>query len=395
MKKLKVSDLKDGDIYTEAIYMDQKLSSMLCPAKLSLKGKDIDRLVKWGVDEVYTKGELQVVSKEKVKEKKEESAVSAHTLNVNDVADPADSKFFSTYVTMIQLFSDAIASLKKGKKPNVDTINNVADLIIEMVEGADDLKDIHELVGYINKSDKLGEKYAVSGVNCAILSIIVGKELKLTPIRMKNLVIASMLHDVGMLRIPERILEKKGNLTPEELAVVKMHPTASFQIVTKILGFPEGVARIVIQHHERWDGNGYPSKLSGEQINLLSRIIAVTDSFEAMNRSKAYRASMIGYAAMKQILNENSKKYDASVVKILVKVLGIYPPGSFVILNDTSVCKVIRVKPTAPLRPVIKVLIDSKGTKVEKADEIDLVTNTKLFIVKVIDLSELEGKLSG
>ncbi|MCL2793233.1 MAG: HD-GYP domain-containing protein [Spirochaetaceae bacterium] len=381
MKKLKVLDLKDGDRYTHAIYMDVNLSSMLVPANLDLKAKDIDRLKKWGVDDVYTEGERIDTSKE--------------STDFAKIMDPAESKFFITYASMIELFSLVITSLKKGKKPNVTDINEIADQLIEMVESAEDIRDIHELVGYINKSDKLGEKYAVSGINCAILSIIVGKECGLTPIRMKNLVIASMLHDVGMLRIPERILEKKGNLTMEELAVVKMHPTVSFQVITKVLGQPENIARIVIQHHERWDGNGYPSKLAGEQINLLARILAVTDSFEAMNRSKAYRASMIGYAAMKQILNENSKKYDASIVKMLVKVLGIYPPGSYVILNDTSIGKVVRVKPIAPLRPAIKLLINSDGVKVKNNQEIDLVKNAKLFIVKVIDFSELEGKLSG
>ena len=383
MKKIKVSDLKDGDRYTEPIYMDPKLSNMLVPAHLDLKAKDLDRIIKWGVEELYTEGDpINLPSRPKG------SSVVA-------VSDAADSKFFNTYVNLTELFSIVILTLKEGKRPNVANINDTADQLIEMVENADDIKDIHELVGYINKSDKLGEKYAVSGINCAILSIIIGKEFQLTPIRMKNLVIASMLHDVGMLKIPERILEKKGNLSPEELAVVKMHPTVSFQIVTKVLGFPEGVARIIIQHHERWDGNGYPSKLAGEQINLLARILSVTDSFEAMNRSKAYRSSMIGYAAMKQILNENSKKYDASIVKMLVKVLGIYPPGSFVILNDTSIGKVIRVKPVAPLRPVIKLLINSAGIKVEANEELDLVQNTKLFIVKVIDISEMEGKLSG
>jgi HD-GYP domain-containing protein (c-di-GMP phosphodiesterase class II) len=354
--------------------MDPKLSNMLVPAHLDLKAKDLERIIKWGVEEVYTEGDpINLPSRPR----------GAAEISVTD---RADSKFFNTYVNLAELFSVVILTLKEGKRPNVANINDIADQLIEMVENAEDIKDIHELVGYINKSDKLGDKYAVSGINCAILSIIIGKEFQLTPIRMKNLVIAAMLHDVGMLKIPERILEKKGDLTPEELAVVKMHPTVSFQITTKVLGFPEGVARIIIQHHERWDGNGYPSKLSGEQINLLARILAVTDSFEAMNRSKAYRSSMIGYAAMKQILNENSKKYDASIVKMLVKVLGIYPPGSFVILNDTSIGKVIRVKPVAPLRPVIKVLINSAGKKVETNEEIDLVKNTKLFIVKVIDI---------
>ncbi|MCP5515261.1 MAG: HD-GYP domain-containing protein [Spirochaetales bacterium] len=383
MNKIKVSDLKEGYTFTSNVYIDEKLQSMLVPANLNLKSKEIERIKNWGIEEVYTEGEI--VDPDKAEKSK-----------AGDVDDAADSKFFSSYAAMIEVFSGIVSGLKKGKKPEVDTINKLANQIIDIVSGAEDIKDIHELIGYISKSDKLGEKYAVSGINCAFLSILVGMELGLTAIRLQHLAVASLLHDIGMLKIPERITDKNGQLTPDELNIVRMHSAVSYQVVIKNFGFPETIARIVLQHHERWDGKGYPNGLAGDQINLLSRIIAVTDSFEAMNRAKSYRSSMIGYAAMKQILNENSKKYDASIVKLFIKVLGIYPPGSFVILNDTSIGKVVKVKKIAPLRPVIKLLIDSSGNKCEDSNiEIDLVTNTRLFIVKVIDLSELEGKLEG
>ncbi len=383
MNKIKVSDLKEGYTFTSNVYIDEKLQSMLVPANLNLKSKEIERIKNWGIEEVYTEGEI--VDPDEAEKSK-----------AGDVDDAADSKFFSSYAAMIEVFSGIVSGLKKGKKPEVDTINKLANQIIDIVSGAEDIKDIHELIGYISKSDKLGEKYAVSGINCAFLSILVGMELGLTAIRLQHLAVASLLHDIGMLKIPERITDKNGQLTPDELNIVRMHSAVSYQVVIKNFGFPETIARIVLQHHERWDGKGYPNGLAGDQINLLSRIIAVTDSFEAMNRAKSYRSSMIGYAAMKQILNENSKKYDASIVKLFIKVLGIYPPGSFVILNDTSIGKVVKVKKIAPLRPVIKLLIDNSGNKCEDSNiEIDLVTNTRLFIVKVIDLSELEGKLSG
>lgn len=382
MKKIKVSDLKEGSKFSAAVYMDENLQSMLVPAKLNLKAKEIDRLVKWGIEEVYTEGDLE-----------SDSAGSAEPGKKLD--DAADSRFFSSYVSMIEVFSGVVSGLRKGKKPEVEIVHSLADEIIKMVSTAEDIRDIHELIGYISKSDKLGEKYAVSGINCAILSTLVGIELGLTAIRLHHLVIASLLHDIGMLKIPERITEKHGQLSPEELNIVKMHSVISYQAAIKNFGFPDNIARIVLQHHERWDGKGYPNGLAGEQINLLSRIIAVTDSFEAMNRAKAYRSSLIGYAAMKQILNENSKKYDASIVKLLIKVLGIYPPGSIVILNDSSIGKVIKVKKVAPLRPVIRLLINQEGVKCETDNmEIDLVEQTKLFIVKVIDYSELKGKLA-
>lgn len=377
MTKIKVSDLKEGSRFSESVFMDEKLESMVVSANLSLKAKELERLVKWGIKEVFTEG-IIVLDKTENKE----------AVYIEDVA---DSKFFSSYVSMIERFSDIVRSLKKGKKPEIKQIADLADEIVRMVSDAEDVKDIHILIGYISKSDKLGEKYAVSGINCAMLSTLIGLEMELTLIKLKHLGIAALLHDFGMLKVPERITEKNGTLTPEEIKIVRMHSMISYQVVIKNFGLPEPIARIVLQHHERWDGKGYPTGIAGEQINLLSRIIAITDSFEAMNRIKAYRSSIIGYTAIKQILNESSKKYDPSIVKLMIKVLGIYPPGSFVVLSDSSIGKVVKVKKIAPLRPVIKLLITTDGKKCEADNiEVDLVVSPKLFIVKVIDMAELE-----
>ncbi len=377
MKKIQVKDLVEGIKFTEDVFLDK--NNMLVPANITLKEKEIERLSKWGIEEVFTDGEMIIPSSD---------------IDSSDNGIGRDSRLFSDYVNIIDEFSLFIRDISRGKKPDLKIIKRITEVIVNRISSAEEIGDVHEIISYISKSDKIGEKYASSGINCAVLSTLLGIEYNMTGSRLLHLVIASLLHDIGMLKIPEKITEKKGSLTSEELNIVKMHPVISYQMIVKNFGFPDMIGQAVLQHHERWDGKGYPKQIKGEDISLLARIIAVTDSFEAMNRAKAYRTSMIGYAAMKQILNENSKKYDAAVVKQFIKVLGIYPPGSIVILNDKSIGKVIKIKKKSPLRPVIQLMIDSEGNNCTAVkSEVDLMENSRLFIVKVVDNKELEGKL--
>ena len=377
MKKIQVAELVEGVKFTEDVFLDK--SNMLIPANVSLKKKEIERLTKWGIDDVYTEGEMLLPAK---KIDRSESGISR------------DSRLFSEYVNLVDHFSLFIREASKGGKPDIKIIKTVSDTIIANFSSSDGFDDVNEIISYFSKSDNIGEKRASSGVNCAILSVMLGLEYNLTGVRLQHLVIASLLHDIGMQRIPVQITDKKGKLEPDELKLIKMHPVFSYQLITKNYGFPDAIGQAVLFHHERWDGKGYPKHVSGEDIPLLARIIAVTDSFEAMNRVKAYRTSMIGYAAMKQILNENSKKYDPQVVKHFIKVLGIYPPGSIVIMNDKSIGKVVKIKKKAPLRPVLQLMIDSEGENCSFENRtVDLMENKTLFIVKVIDNNELEGKM--
>ena len=162
------------------------------------------------------------------------------------------------------------------------------------------------------------------------------------------------------------------------------------QIVTKRLGYAEEVGMIVCQHHERWDGKGYPKRLSGSNIMLPSRIISVVDAFEAMMQERPYRDPMNGYTAMRQILNDNSRKFDSDIIKVFIKAMGIYPIGSLVILNDGSIAKVVKVNKEAHLRPVLKIIIDKNGKKLKSnVGKIDLLKEKNLFIARAIDPSEI------
>jgi HD-GYP domain-containing protein (c-di-GMP phosphodiesterase class II) len=212
--------------------------------------------------------------------------------------------------------------------------------------------------------------------------------------RLIHLATAALLHDVGMLRLPEEILNKKGQLTQEEAQTVRTHPVHSYKIITRELRYPEEIGRAALQHQERWDGQGYPKMLSGENIILFARIIAVVDSFEAMVSKRPYRNSMIGYTAMRNILSDNGRRFDPQVLKVFIRTMGIYPVGSVVLLNDSSIGRVVEVNHSAPLKPKVKIMIDSQGREYrdDQGTVIDLVEEKKLFIAKAVDPKELSEK---
>jgi len=150
---------------------------------------------------------------------------------------------------------------------------------------------------------------------------------------------------------------------------------------------------IALHHHERWDGKGYPDHLTGNAIDMGARIVSVADAFEAMVSKKSYRESIEGYQAVKNMLADNARRFDPAVIMAFTKIMGIYPIGSIIRLNDESVARVLSVNSNAPLRPVVELLISKTGkvTKSGEGEVIDLLAEKSLFIKKAIDPAEFSG----
>ncbi|MBE0657809.1 MAG: diguanylate cyclase [Bryobacteraceae bacterium] len=145
-----------------------------------------------------------------------------------------------------------------------------------------------------------------------------GKELGLAKEELEALEAASMLHDIGKLAVPEHIISKPGKLTPEEFEKMKIHPIIGAEILERV-EFPYPVAPIVLAHHERWDGSGYPYGLKGEEIPVGARILSVVDCFDALVSDRPYRRAMPVGDAIKHIEQEAKKSYDPEIVALLKK----------------------------------------------------------------------------
>ena len=147
----------------------------------------------------------------------------------------------------------------------------------------------------------------------AMYALRLAEHMGVQPRMLRALAQGGIVHDVGKLFIPDEILNKPGKLTPEERAVIELHPVHGYNLC-KQLGFMTEELEIIRSHHERWDGTGYPDRLKGETIPLLARIAAVADVYDALTSSRAYRSAMRHEDAMKIIAQESGKQFDPRCV---------------------------------------------------------------------------------
>jgi putative nucleotidyltransferase with HDIG domain len=149
-----------------------------------------------------------------------------------------------------------------------------------------------------------------------VYALAIGRELGLSEQELKALEAAALLHDIGKVAVPESLISKPGKLTRAEFERMKIHPVVGAELVEQV-GFPYPVAPIVRAHHERWDGNGYPDGLAGEDIPIGARILSVVDSFDALASDRQYRRALPLEQALAEIRKEAGKSYDPRVVEIL------------------------------------------------------------------------------
>jgi putative nucleotidyltransferase with HDIG domain len=154
----------------------------------------------------------------------------------------------------------------------------------------------------------------------ALRAVQVGEELGLAPVRLRELAVGGLLHDVGKLAVPNEILQKPGALTDDEFDVIKRHPDVGAELVHE-LGFSGQVARLVRDHHERLDGSGYPRGLGAPQLDIETRIMAVCDVFDALMSKRVYRDAWTLEDALELITKESGTKFDPACVDALERVI--------------------------------------------------------------------------
>jgi HD-GYP domain-containing protein (c-di-GMP phosphodiesterase class II) len=155
----------------------------------------------------------------------------------------------------------------------------------------------------------------------ALRAVQMGEALGLSPARLRNLAMGGLLHDMGKLSVPDTILQKPGPLTDEEYAVIRRHPEWGEQLLIELGGFPSGVRRLVLDHHERLDGGGYPRGLRGEEIGLETRILTVCDVYDALISTRVYRAAWSEEDAVALLRDESGKAFDPRCIAELEAVL--------------------------------------------------------------------------
>ncbi|MFN4245586.1 MAG: HD-GYP domain-containing protein [Brevinematia bacterium] len=307
MKKIPIEELKPGMVFSRTVFGDNY--EIIAEANVPLTAKDIDRLKKKGVKFVETAGEVKEIVKIK-----EDSVV-------DDVLEIDTRKLDSFHKSLVSTVESIYINYKVSKEIVPDKVQGVVDSILEKVK---EVKNKNVFINLVHTSDI--SKYIPShAVNTTILGLLLGMEMGLPEQRLRMLATGLILMDIGMIYIPMAILERESKLTPEEYNKIRTHTVLGYKAVVQENNFSSEVGRVCLEHHERWDGTGYPRKLEKLQISEYARIAGIVDTYEAMIRKRVYRDKMMSFEAMKTILAEGSTKFDPDILKVFISMMSIYP----------------------------------------------------------------------
>jgi HD-GYP domain-containing protein (c-di-GMP phosphodiesterase class II) len=215
-------------------------------------------------------------------------------------------------------------------------------------------------------------------VNVCVISIGFGKHLGLSKRQIGELGIAALYHDFGKTLIPTEILNKPGKFNPDEWTIMKSHPVMSIKRLLSIKGGfqPADIKKMIaaFEHHRNFDCSGYPQTGVKKSLNFFSRVVAISDAYDAMTTNRVYQKGMLPTVALKTIADNSGTKFDPLLVKAFINTIGIYPVGSLVRLNNGSLAVVVQVNkdPKLLARPIVRLVVDEAGRRIEEGPEIDL-----------------------
>lgn len=234
---------------------------------------------------------------------------------------------------------------------NNGNIEEMQPLVSEVVNNIIDNKDI-----VINMNRLSGHhKYTYHhSVNVGILSVGIGVKLEYNRDKLIQLGMSGMLHDIGKKFVPTDILDKSGKLSKSEFQVIQTHPERGYEMLYKAYNLSSVTKIGVLQHHERFDGSGYPNGLKGHEISMFGRIIAVSDTYDAMTSDRAYHKASQPSEVIEYLFGNGNQRYDLRVVDYFSKCIAVYPVGSCVELSDGTKGIVLKNYSDSVLRPVIR-----------------------------------------
>jgi hypothetical protein len=390
MKKIAVESLEAGDVFSEPVFLDE--INVFAAAGVPLEQKEIDRIKTWNIKDVLTDGEIVKGPGKKSKVWSEETkSAPPPKPRISPVRRGVPRNIASidhetaSYAAIINIIMrvNAIFMLIKDRCFDIMRqgwqLDTISVGLIGVIQA-----DSMSAVSFVLNGSFDGYPLARNAVQTAILSVLIFQELSANKIYSRDLLLGALLHDIGMFRLPESVTQKKGRLSDLERELMQTHVVYGYQIVRQELRCNQAIGNIVLQHHERWDGAGYSQFLGGNRIDIGAKIVAVADAFDAMVNEKPYRNSMTGYEAMKNLLSDNSHRFDPAVLSAFVKIMGIYPVGQEVLLNDGTTARVIDTRHGAPLRPLVVITKDKKGAAVNDGPRLDLLNQPSVFIVRAV-----------
>ncbi|MDR1308143.1 MAG: HD-GYP domain-containing protein [Treponema sp.] len=344
MKNFLLKDISPGSFFSKPVYLDEHF--ILTAPELNFSPELLKILAEWEFREVRSEGEPRE-EYSGTEEVIQETEGRAEKALLSDGAEIQDAeKFYNDFLKYVENLFGQIAAKKDIH------FSQIAQRVKEL---CDVTRENRRYILRVMKSDLSGQNYLAShALKSTIIAVIIGSFIKLPNHRLIELGVAALLHEIGMIKLPPQTYLSSRPLSPQERKLISGHPILSFNML-KGFDFPLVVSLAALEHHERENGGGYPQKLTGDKISLYAKIIAVACSYEALTSTRPHKDAKDGYSGMLDLLKNEGKQYDDTIVKALVFSLSIYPIGLYVLLSNGKKGQVVDVNPENPKFPMVQV----------------------------------------
>lgn len=265
-----------------------------------------------------------------------------------------------------RVVTDLFSQARMG---NAIAVSEIAPLVDEINQSIE--RNAGALLSIVRLKTIDNYTYLHSVAVCALM-ISLGQRLGMRGEELHQVGMSGLLHDVGKMGIPLEVLNKPGKLTNDEFTVIRNHPKFGWDILRSAHVDDEISLDVVLHHHEKMDGSGYPERLLGEEISLYARMGAVCDVYDAITSDRPYKQGWDPAEAIKHMVEWCHGHFDENVFQVFVKTVGIYPTGSLVRLKSGRLAVIIDQTEKSLLTPLVKVFFSTKSNAPIKMELIDL-----------------------
>jgi len=363
IKKVKVEQLRPG-VFVHRFDSGWLSHPFLFNRKRIRDRHAIDKMIEWGVEHVYidTDRGLDIEDARHPHEPEPASAIEI---------DFVDAREESVEPPLIQVsFQDEIVAAKAVRSKarqvihrllddvrggNAIDIDEAHDLVTDMDNSVRRNKDALLLLMQVRNRDEYTFMHSVS---VGALLIAFCRSMGLDGEAARTIGLGGLLHDVGKMGVPLAILNKPASLTDAEFAIVKQHAVYCRDILEKMVQVPETAALIARQHHERFDGTGYPYNLKGDEISPAAQMAGIVDVFDAITADRCYHNGMDQVSALRKIYSMRDSHFNERLVQRFIRCVGVYPPGTVVRLASGRIGVVVENTENL-LKPLVRLVYDA------------------------------------
>ncbi|WP_264180027.1 HD-GYP domain-containing protein [Dechloromonas denitrificans] len=268
-----------------------------------------------------------------------------------------------------------------------ETVRQATQLVSQIAES---ILCAPELAIHVMGDKMGGEELYFHSLNVTTLAMMMARDIQLPQEVVGTLGMGALFHDIGRKEIPNRILMKAEPLTQAERHLYEMHCQYGVEIGQR-LQFTPAVQAIIREHHELFDGSGYPQRLKGESSGLLSRIVALTNHYDELCNPPNIADALTPHEALSLMFAKLRNKFDPKLLQVFIRCLGVYPPGTIIQLSNGVIGMIATVNTAKPMKPMV-VIYDAEIPK-DEAILVDLERETDLNIAKAIRPAQVPGEI--